>query len=497
MMKRKGKFRTTLFLCAAFGLGLSLSAQELMTLEQAMQIAEQNSPDIQRARLNLVRSQENLNAQQAALKSNFSLSVNPFEYSNERTFNDLASKWNTFETKKSYGSLTVSQPILMTDARLSLTNRLGWQDSYSEFSGQRTKGFSNNLFVSLDQPLFTYNRTKLQLKQLEMNLENSQLNYAIQRLAMERYVAMSYYSVYQRQTDLEIAEEAYKNMQESYEIIKNKVEAGLSAEEELFQAEVNLASSRSDFENKQVSLADTKDDFKILIGMSLFDDFTVLPDVSESILDVDIEFAIEQALNNRMELRQREIDVESAQFDLIQTNALNEFKGNIGVTFGLFGDNENFGKIYETPTDNQSVSLSLTIPVWDWGEKKSRIKAAEASIKSQELSMEEERNNIILNVRKVSRNLRNIRNQIDIARQNVDNSRLTYELNLERYRNGDLTSMDLNIFQNQLSEKQTALTNAIISYKLELLNLKIQTLYDFENKEAVSVSFSDQENNNQ
>ena len=27
-----------------------------------------------------------------------------------------------------------------------------------------------------------------------------------------------------------------------------------------------------------------------------------------------------------------------------------------------------------------------------------------------------------------------------------------------------------------------SLTNAIIDYKLELLNLKIQTLYDFENK---------------
>ena len=45
--------------------------------------------------------------------------------------------------------------------------------------------------------------------------------------------------------------------------------------------------------------------------------------------------------------------------------------------------------------------------------------------------------------------------------------------------------MDLNIYQNQLSEKQLTYTNSLISYKLELLNLKIQTLYDFEKKEAV------------
>jgi len=63
---------------------------------------------------------------------------------------------------------------------------------------------------------------------------------------------------------------------------------------------------------------------------------------------------------------------------------------------------------------------------------------------------------------------------------------LTYELNLEKYENGDLTGMDLNIYQNQLSEKKLAHTNALISYKLELLNLKIQTLYDFENQVSVT-----------
>ena len=45
---------------------------------------------------------------------------------------------------------------------------------------------------------------------------------------------------------------------------------------------------------------------------------------------------------------------------------------------------------------------------------------------------------------------------------------------------GDLTSLDLGIYQNQLSNAKMSLTNAIIDYKIELLNLKIQTLYDFE-----------------
>ena len=64
------------------------------------------------------------------------------------------------------------------------------------------------------------------------------------------------------------------------------------------------------------------------------------------------------------------------------------------------------------------------------------------------------------------------------------NAELTYDINLERYRNGDLTSIDLERFQNQLSEKKMNKANALINYKLELLNLKIQSLWDFENNRS-------------
>ena len=87
---------------------------------------------------------------------------------------------------------------------------------------------------------------------------------------------------------------------------------------------------------------------------------------------------------------------------------------------------------------------------------------------------------IIVNIRAVYRSLQNLLNQIEIAKQGVKNAQLTYEVNVERYKNGDLTGMDLNLYQTQLSEQKLSLTQALIDYKLELLNMKIQTLWDFE-----------------
>lgn len=44
------------------------------------------------------------------------------------------------------------------------------------------------------------------------------------------------------------------NAQQSYDIIKNKVEADLAAKDELFQAELNLATARSSVDESQVNL---------------------------------------------------------------------------------------------------------------------------------------------------------------------------------------------------------------------------------------------------
>ena len=215
---------------------LNISAQKGLTLEESLAVAESNSPTMKKTRLNLIRNQENLNAQNASLKSQFSLSVNPLSFSQDRSFNDLISAWNTTKTTESFGVFTVSQPILLTDARISLMNKFGYVDSYSEYSNTTNTGFSNSLSLNLEQPLFTYNRTRLQLKELELALEDAQLNYAIQLLSLEQQVSIYFYNVYQKQQSLEIDKQAYENMQKSYDIIKNKVDAGLSAREEIFQA---------------------------------------------------------------------------------------------------------------------------------------------------------------------------------------------------------------------------------------------------------------------
>ncbi len=182
-------------------------AQEILTLEKAFQVAEIKSPDLQRSLLNLERSQKTLEAQRAALKSRFSLDVSPVGFSRNRRFDNRVSQWYTNENFQTSAMFRVQQPILITDGTISLTNEFGWQSSFSDASNLKSQVFYNNLYLNLNQPLFTYNRQKLQLKELELNYENAILSYAMQRLSMERSVTQFFYNVYMSQMNLNIARE--------------------------------------------------------------------------------------------------------------------------------------------------------------------------------------------------------------------------------------------------------------------------------------------------
>ena len=86
-----------------------------------------------------------------------------------------------------------------------------------------------------------------------------------------------------------------------------------------------------------------------------------------------------------------------------------------------------FQNIYENPTQNPRVAISFTVPIFDWGEKKARVRAQKVAQNINKLDFHEDKVDIELNIRQVWRSLENLRTQIEIAEQNVLNAQRTYD----------------------------------------------------------------------
>lgn len=485
MLRLKNKWMWIVsFLCF---LSINANAQISMTLDEALSYSIENSPELRTALMNLQRYKFSLNAQRASLKSKFSLTLNPISYNRNRYFENRLSEWYTNESFASSGTFSISQPIIWTGATVSLNNRFGWQNNKSSITGgdNDNSAYSNDLYLSITQPLFRYNEIKLDLKNIELDYENALINYALQRLNLENSITNQFYSVYTAQNSLEISKAELKDAEANYAIIKNKVDADLSTKDELYQAELNLATAKSTVDNRIVALENAKDDFKKILGINLDTNIEIIAQVSAEPVTVNLGKAIANALNSRLELKQREISRTELDLQMKQIKATNSFNGELSLSIGITGDNERLGDIYKTPTNNPRVALSFNVPIFDWGERKARIKAQEIAIEMHNLETDEEKKAIEIAIRKSYRNLNNLLTQISIAEKSVKNAQLTYDLNAERYRNGELTGMEMNQFQTQLSNQKMSYLSTIIEYKKELLNMKILTLYDFENDKAI------------
>jgi len=460
---------------------------ETLTLERALQVALEKSPSLRQANYSLEASEQNLKAQQASLKSQFSLELTPISISHESSFDERISDYIVTDVTSSSVGFNIMQPVKWTDGTFTLTNSFIWQEASSDFviGSAKQQTYYNRFLLSYNQPLFTYNRTMLALEELQLSLEQAQINYALRKLELELAITRAFYNNYQRKMSMEISGEEYANTEESYQIIKNKVDAGIEAKEELLQAELNLTNAKASRENAIESYLNAVDNFKILLGLSLYDDLDVIVDINESIIEVDLAKAVEMGLKYRMELRQQDITLIKSLNDLKRIGAQNEFKGSVRLTYGLTSSEEDFSNLYNTYEENKGISLTLTIPLWDWGEKKSRLAVGQARVESDHLSRDEEEKQVIYGIRQAYRSLQNQIVQIEIAEQNVRNAQLTYEINLERYKNGDISSKDIGFYQNQLSQEKINRIGALINYRLALLDLKIKSLWDFELDQAV------------
>jgi outer membrane protein len=306
------------------------------------------------------------------------------------------------------------------------------------------------------------------------------LNYNLQKLSIERQVTQQFLNLYYYRESVKIAAEEFKNADEQLKIIESKVQAGISAQGELYQADLTRLNSQASLENKQIQYANALDTFKILVGMSLDREIEVVTDIRKHIVDVDLIKALAYGLQNRLELRQKDIAISNALDDLVKAGAQNEFKAQVDLSVGLTGVNKAFNSIYSSANVDQVVGLTVNIPVFDWGQKRHVLAASQAQVDTQRLTLDEQKSQIQLDIRQAYRSLQNQKLQIEIAEKSTKNAQLTYDINLERYKNGDLSSKDMQFYQLQLSTQKLNEVSALINYKLALLDIKIRSLWDFD-----------------
>ena len=97
---------------------------------------------------------------------------------------------------------------------------------------------------------------------------------------------------------------------DAYEIAKNKYAAGLIKEVEALQMEVDLAEAQNNLDLAIMDQSSAANRFKELIGIDIKDSVVLNTVLEYEIVLIDPQKAVNLALQNRLEIREQDIQIE-------------------------------------------------------------------------------------------------------------------------------------------------------------------------------------------
>ncbi len=475
-------FIRVLLICVFLFANISF-AQKILTLKDAISIALNKSFGIKSAEFSLESSQKMLESIKLGLRT----SVN-MEFDLPRYARTLSSEFNpqtgteqffevgytTFESR-----LYFTQPIIYTNGTFSLVGSLWKRD---QFSAQSTipPDYYSNLSLHLSQPLFTFNSQKTNLQRAEINLQKSERNYTDAEKGVIYNVTANFYQLYQAKKQVEIAEEKVKQTQESYNTALNKFKAGLIAQVEALQLEVDLASSKNDLLNAQRNYTDAKNNFKLLIGIDLDENIDVSAKLEYKPLDVDLQTAIKYALANRTDLMNDKSDIDLKSLSVEEVDSKGNISALLTANYGINKNDNKFVDIFHAFAEDRSLTLTLKVPIIDWGQNNKQVESAEADLKLAKLSYNYQEEEIKNEITAIVNKIKSAKARVEVLSKSVELAQKSYNISLSRFESGTITSFDLSQMQLRLTDAKINSLSALIDYELAVADLSRKTLHDYE-----------------
>lgn len=427
-----------------------------------------------------------------SLWTSMSLSLSAPNYSESLTqqFNPITGNFEYYQlqSKNYQSSLVINQPVTITGGTLRFTQTLFGREQTSGLSGTNStiKNYFGDFAVELQQPILTSNQHRLSARRSDIALEQAETDFISAQLDLVYRVTEAFYNLYQQFQRLEIVKEQVQQNEESYNTAQSKFTGGLIPEVDVLQSEVDLASSRNDSLNNDRELAQSKNTFRLLLGVPPEDDIEPVAEVTYAPIAIDRDKAIESALKYRSDALRAERDIELREIDVSSAKSQHDFRFDLTARYGVNKTDTLFKDVFHDFNRSRSASLTLSIPIFDWGSNSLNVQAAEIDYRNTAV----QRDYIQQQVRQETMDLLNrihvAQSRIEVLQKSVAVAQKSYDISLQRWRVGTINRNDLAQAQQRLTAAKINSLGALIDYQLGVADLKRQTHWDFERNAQVA-----------
>lgn len=303
----------------------------------------------------------------------------------------------------------------------------------------------------------------------EYNLSELQARETIENTILQLFSV--YYEVARISENIAVLEETFESTENRLKRAEYSFEFGQSNKLDVLNAQVDLVNDSIALMNERQLLRNTTRDLGIVMG-----------DVSDAMQQVDttinfvnpleLEEFLNEAENNNVRMLQAEKNITINDYNLKAGKSV--FLPTVGLT-GSYGWNEsNFpatGFLASSTSTGFSAGVNLTWNLFDGGSGITQVKNAKILLDSQEVVREQIAQEVKRDIANARGDYQNRLQVYHLQEQNVETATDNFRRSNERYKLGQITSVELRQAQLNLLNAQTSKNQAKYNAKLAELQL--------------------------
>ncbi len=458
-----------------------LFAQSL-SLQQAINTAQSNSPFAKQIKANYTAQQWRYKEAQAMQLPQISLGGTIPGYFREIgnvTQPDGSLLFQNYSRAFSNASFRVEQALMATGGTVSLRSGMERIDVFG--NNRSTFWASQPLMLSYSQPLFQINRLKWNWQQTQLQYASATRQQIEQLEDLAVAVTGKFFSLHLARLQLRNAEYNRAINDTIYTVSKGRFSLGKIAESDLLQVEYGLMNARNGVEQQTLRIKITEKELNILLtGNPDGGHLDVQPPLNVPNIDPDPVKAINEAKTNRSDYKSFELQENMARMNLKSAEISRRFTADLNVSIGFNQTAPTLGQSYQNIQGSQSAFVGFNIPIANFGRAKANFEAVKYTLDSKLEQLKNDRNTLEMEVYNQVIELKQLKTSLALSAKADTIAQKRYEVSKNRYLIGKIEIRDLFIAQNEKDSALITYIQSLQSYWVAYYRLRRLCLYDFE-----------------
>lgn len=456
-------------------------AQEKMqlTLNQAITLAQQQSPSAVAAQHSLRSAYWTYRYYVASYKPSVTLTSSPeFNRGIERIVQpDGTNSFVHVSQVNTDVTMQIAQNIPLTGGTLFVNSSL-MRDDQIEGDG-KTSYRAQPITIGYQQSLLGYNELRWNRRIEPLRWQEAQKQYTETMELVASQASSYFFDLATAQTNVDIARSNLASADTLCHFAEGRYNIGTITENEMLQLQLNKLREETNLLDADVNLQSAAEALRNFLNLPTSIQLSVLTDDQVPQMEVPLADALELARQNSPDPDYyHRAQLESRQ-NLAYTRASTGLKADLYLQFGLSQTGQELRDAYRDPTDMQYASVSVSIPILDWGRGKGRRRVAQSNVDLADIHAEQGMKSFEQNVTKMVQQFNLQSRRVAVASQADKTAERRYEVARRLYVLGKNTILDLN---SAISEKDSARRSYIQSlstYWSLYYGLRSMTGYDF------------------